>query len=43
MLDSVAKAVGLEAGFAFPYTPELTSMIGQDLSWLGIFMDSLVE
>ena len=43
MFDPVPVAVIVETGFSSPHTPELRSMIGEDLSGLDVFVDCLVE
>jgi len=43
MLDPLPLAVDIEEGFTSSYAPELRSMVGEDLSWLRVFVDGSVE
>ena len=43
MFDLLLLAVGVERGLASADAPELAAVIGEDLSWLRVFVDGSVE
>ncbi len=43
MLDPLLMAVHVERGLASAHAPELASVVGEDLSWLRVFVDCSVE
>lgn len=43
MFDSLLLAVCVERGLASAYAPELAAVVGEDLSWLGVFVYGSVQ
>ena len=43
MCDPADFAVGVKARLAFSYAPELTAVVGEDLSWLSVLTDGPIQ